>query len=105
MGKVGEGDEHVADVECCPNCKRLGRKRLIAWNKRVSHTVRRLLADDTCSMRYETFRTAGNGPPHLAVGFNSGMHERPQSWGTVLDHLYSENIPSVFTSYTLGAAR
>ncbi|KZV88916.1 hypothetical protein EXIGLDRAFT_162085 [Exidia glandulosa HHB12029] len=92
MGKVGNDDENIADVESCPECEKAGRKRRIGWFNK----------------RYQSFAIPSNPDyrkPHLAIGFNSGMHERPQSWGPVLDMLYEQGVPSVFTSYSLNEAK
>ncbi|EJD50897.1 hypothetical protein AURDEDRAFT_112021 [Auricularia subglabra TFB-10046 SS5] len=90
MGRLGDANEATSEVDCCPPCKAHGRRRILGWN----------------NVRYQQYTAQpGYAAPDLAVGFNCGMHEQPQSWGPVLDHLAARRIPAVFTSYSEGEAK
>ncbi|KAG6884773.1 hypothetical protein C0993_008376 [Termitomyces sp. T159_Od127] len=77
---------HDFDMETCPNCAILKRKRVQHLAMQTYHEYAKSLGDKFTK-------------PDLAVAFNSGLSEDMSSWRDTISFLIENKVPSVFTAY------
>ncbi|VDC00689.1 unnamed protein product [Peniophora sp. CBMAI 1063] len=83
----GQASEQWLEMETCPDCRRLGRRRKQRIVKRMYH-------------EYAKRGGSSYSKPDLAIAFNSGCsQEEADTWKPTIKLLVDGHIPTVFTAF------
>ena len=88
-----KADERTAGASLC-SPSRLPNLQAGLAGRRLSMVFRRTLYEDyIASVQFVK--------PHLAMAFNFGANEDPDTWKSAMQYLFSQNVLTAFTSYHL----
>ena len=84
--------EQTMQCETCPNCATVGLVRTLTFAPYLTY-------EGYVEAKGDAFT-----PPDLAIAFNCGFHDEPESWEPALVFILASCIPLCFTSYTRAEA-